>query len=386
MKKDYYEVLGISKDATSQEVKKAYRKLAMKFHPDVNKEDSAEENFKEINEAYEILSDQEKRDVYDRYGHDGLNMTGAGGPTGPGAAGGFSGFDFEDLKNFNFGSMFEDLFSGGGAGFNPFGSGQQRGTQQQMGKDIFLEKKISFEESYIGLKYVEKINISRSCHTCSGKGYENERDVSTCDVCKGSGQVLSIQNSLFGQIQVQRACKKCSGTGKIINKSCSNCKGRKVEINKENLSVTIPPGITTNSEIKFTGKGNIGKNNGPNGDIYIRIIVKTHKYFKRNENDLHVKFPVSIINLIDGGDFIIPLFGKEIGFIIPSLTNPGTIIRLKGKGFSSISKKSIGNLYIELDGKLPKKLSSSARKIILSISSELDTNEVSDFEEKLRKS
>ncbi len=379
MKKDYYEVLQVSRSATTQEIKKAYRKMAMKYHPDVNKEPEAEEIFKEINEAYEVLSDDSKRQIYDQYGHDGLNMNGAN-------PGGFSGFDFEDLKNFNFGNIFEDLFSGGGmGGFNPFGSSRNK-NQPQRGKDIFIEKRITFEESYKGLKYVEKITLSDTCDICHGKGYEHEHDVETCSVCNGIGRVEEIQNSLFGQVRVQKPCKTCNGEGKIIKKACHKCKGKKVVNNKLDLTVTIPAGIISDSEIRFSQKGNSGKNNGPKGDIYIRVVVKPHKYFKRKDNDIYVKFPISVYNLINGGNYYLPLFGEKISFVIPELTDPGTIIRLKGRGFEALNRKSVGNLYIELDAKFPNKISSSTKKVIKSIEDDLNTKDDIQFIEKLEKS
>ncbi len=381
MKKDYYEVLDVSPQATSQEIKKAYRKMAMKYHPDVNKDEGAEEIFKEINEAYEVLSDDSKRQIYDQYGHEGLNMNGAN----PGA-GGFSGFDFEDLKNFNFGNIFEDLFSGGGmGGFNPFGGSRSK-NQPQPGKDIFIEKKITFEESYKGLKYTEKITLSDTCDICHGNGYEHEADVEVCSTCHGSGRIEEIQNSLFGQVRVQKTCKTCGGEGKTIKKACHKCKGKKVVNNKVDLTINIPAGIISGSEIRFAQKGNSGRNNGPKGDIYIRVVVKPHKYFKRKDNDIYVNFPISVYNLMMGGNYYLPLFGEKISFVIPELTNPGTIIRLKGRGFQSIHGKAVGNLYIELDAKFPNKLSSTTRKSIKSLEKDLNTKDDITFVEKLEKS
>ncbi len=384
-KKDYYEVLGVPKTATPQEIKKAYRKLAMKYHPDVNKEKSAEELFKEVNEAYETLSDEEKRGIYDRFGHEGVSNMNQGGGFNQG------GFSFEDLKNFNFGgfgNIFEDLFGGGGApggGFGGQGNFRSNPNQPQRGKDIFLEKKITFEEAYKGFEYVETINISKRCSVCKGKGYENEKDVHICEECSGTGKTISIQNSLFGKIQVQKTCKKCNGSGKIIKTSCSQCRGKKVEVNKTSLNIKVPAGIIDQSEIRFPKKAHDGINNGPSGDIYVRILVKNHRYFKRIKNDLYIKYPLPLIKLIIGGKFSLPLFGSIIEFNIPELSTPDTVIRIKNKGFKVINREVRGDLYIELKGELPKKISSSTKKKLNDLVKDLDTKSDVDFIKKVSK-
>lgn len=376
MKKDYYEVLGISKSASNQEIKTAYRKQAMKYHPDVNKDSNAEEKFKEINEAYEVLSDEQKREIYDNYGHEGLNQN--GGHQG----GGFSG-GFEDLRNFNFGSVFEDLFGNGG--FNPFGSGG-RTNQPQSGRDIYIDKKITFEQSLKGHQYVEVVNVSNQCSICDGKGYEKHSDSEKCELCDGHGQTESIQNSMFGPIRVKKTCKKCNGEGKVVKKYCSNCRGKKIVTEKLELKVNIPAGIVSESEIRFSQKGNSGKNNGPKGNINIRISIKPHAYFKRKNNDIFIKFPLSIYNLLIGGNYYLPFFGTNHSFTIPPLTEPGTIIRLKEKGFPTINKKTIGNLYIELEAKFPKKMSESTKKHLKVIEKDFETEHHLKLIEKLEKS
>ena len=375
MKKDYYDVLGIAKTASASEIKKAYRKLAMKYHPDVNSEADSEERFKEINEAYEILSDEEKRAIYDRYGHDGLKSQGAG-PSG------FGGFNFEDLTNFNFGGIFEDLFSGGG--FNPFGGGRNS-NHPQRGKDIHQEVKITFEQALKGLEVNKDIMVNRPCSQCNGKGYEKERDVETCSDCKGTGKVVAIQDTMFGRMQVQKACPKCKGKGKIVKKACPKCKGKKLEMVKQTINVKIPAGISDQSEIRFRGKGHDGLNNGPPGDFLLRVIVKKHKYFKRVDNDIHLNFKIPMIKMMLGSKYELPFFGEEISFEVPPLTEPNTVIRIKDKGFNSLSRKIRGNLYIELKGTLPNKINKQTKVALEKLEEELNDYSDEDLLKKIKK-
>ncbi len=376
MKKDYYEVLQVAKNASASEIKKAYRKLAMKYHPDVNSEPSAEERFKEINEAYEILSDEEKRSIYDRYGHDGLKSQGAG-PSG------FGGFNFEDLNNFNFGGIFEDLFSGGG--FNPFGGQGRNSNHPQRGRDIRQEIKITFEQSLKGFETQREIMVNRKCSQCEGKGYEKERDVETCSECKGTGKIVGVQDTMFGRMQVQKVCPKCKGKGKIVKKACSKCKGKKLETVKETISVKIPAGISDQSEIRFRGKGHDGFNNGPSGDFFLRVVVRKHKYFKREDNDIRLTFKLPIIKMMLGGKYELPFFGEKISFEVPPLTEPNTVIRIKDKGFNSLSRKIRGNLYIELKGTLPNKVTKQTKMALEQLEDELNDHSDEELIKKIKK-
>ena len=278
-KRDYYEVLGVSKSATPDEIKKAYRKLAMKYHPDRNHEPGAEDKFKEINEAYEVLSDEKKRATYDQFGHAGMD-----GAFGQG--GGFSqGFtDFGDLGDI-FGSFFGGGFGGGGS--------RRSSNQPRQGQDRYMQMRIDFMDSIFGKTETISLDVDETCKHCNGSGAESPSDVQTCPTCHGSGYVMSQQRTPFGVIQQQSVCPDCHGTGKKVTRACSHCHGKGYEHRRVKLDIKIPAGIQSGQQIRIPGKGERGTNGGPNGDLYIEIMVTPHPTFKREDNNIFIKVPIS---------------------------------------------------------------------------------------------
>jgi molecular chaperone DnaJ len=375
-KRDYYEVLGVSKDSNKDEIKRAYRKLAMKYHPDVNKDNpDAEKHFMEINQAYEVLSDPKKRATYDQFGHAGVD----------GQAGGFGGFSFDDLNNFNFGSIFEEMMGGGfggGFGFNNF---QRNPNAPRKGRDLVKVVKITLEQVAKGASVTVNVNTEDPCPVCGGKGYEKESDVSICDKCHGTGVVNSIQQTPFGTFQSKKTCNKCKGTGKIINKACSNCHGKKtIKVNK-NIKIDIPKGIQDGMELRVKGRGEAGFNGGPTGDLYLKVKIIEAAGIERRDTDLYIKLPMPIIKLMMGTEVHIPLFGKDIKFDIKAMHDPSDKIRIKGKGLPKFNSAFVGNLYIELIPRLPKKLSRKAKKVLEDIYGDLNTDEDIKFLKNMKK-
>ena len=273
-KRDYYEVLGVSKSATPDEIKKAYRKLAMKYHPDRNHEPGAEDKFKEINEAYEVLSDEKKRATYDQFGHAG--MDGAFGQGG-GFSGGFT--DFGDLGDI-FGSFFGGGFGGGGS--------RRSSNQPRQGQDRYMQMRIDFMDSIFGKTETISLDVDETCKHCNGSGAESPSDVQTCPTCHGSGYVMSQQRTPFGVIQQQSVCPDCHGTGKKVTRACSHCHGKGYEHRRVKLDIKIPAGIQSGQQIRIPGKGERGTNGGPNGDLYIEIMVTPHPTFKREDNNIFI--------------------------------------------------------------------------------------------------
>ena len=374
-KRDYYEVLGIQKDASPDEVKRAYRKLAMKYHPDVNKDNpDAEKHFMEVNEAYEVLSDAKKRATYDQFGHQGVN----------GQTGGFGGFSFDDLNNFNFSSIFEEMMGGGFQGNFGFGNFERNPNAPRKGRDIVKNIKISMEQVYKGATVTVNVNTEDPCPVCGGKGYEKEEDVEICDKCYGTGVITTQQQTPFGVFQSKKACPKCKGTGKIIKKPCSHCHGKKtIKVNK-NIKVDIPKGVKTGMELRVAGRGEAGYNGGPTGDLYLKIDVMDLPGVERDDSDLIIKLPMPVVKLMLGTEVTIPLFGNNVTFDIKPMHNPSQKIRVKGKGLPKLNSSFIGNLYVEIEPTLPKKLSRKAKKAITELYDDLNTDEDIKFLDKLK--
>ncbi|RGD75251.1 molecular chaperone DnaJ [Anaerofustis stercorihominis] len=342
-KRDYYEVLGVDKSAGEDEIKKAYRKLAMKYHPDRNPDDKeAEEKFKEINEAYEVLSDPDKKSKYDQFGHDAFdpNMGGAGF-----GGAGFGGF--EDMFGDIFGSMFGGGFSGGGA---------SRQNVRQKGRDLRVNLTLSFEDAVFGCKKEIKIRRTETCDTCGGKGAVNDSDIKTCDKCHGTGQVRVTQQSLFGTVQTVKTCDECNGTGKKIVNPCTTCGGEGTVKKQRTLSIRIPAGVDTGSVLPLRGEGEAGKNGGPNGDVYIYISVKQHAIFTREENDIYCKIPITFVQAALGDSIMVPTVDGKVKLKIPEGTQSGQVFKLKGKGVQNPNGFGKGNEYVEIKVEVPKNL------------------------------
>ena len=357
-KRDYYEVLGVSKDADAKEIKKAYRKLAMKYHPDKNPGDkAAEEKFKEINEAYEVLSDEEKRSTYDRFGHDGLNgQAGFGGGQGFGGFGGSGGFGgFEDI----FGDIFGSGFGGfGGSG----GSSRRRGPRR--GADIRQSVTIKFEEAAFGKKIKVKINRSEECDECHGSGAKPGTTKKTCPTCHGSGTVQSVQRTPFGNIASQRTCSTCNGEGERNESPCNKCHGKGSVRKTKTIEVDIPAGIDDGQMIKLSGQGEVGEKGGPRGDLYIVVNVQKHEIFTREGYDVYIEMPIRFTQAALGDKLEVPTLDGKVSYNLPEGTQTGTVFRLREKGIPKLRSNSRGDQYVKVIIDTPKKLNDEQKELL----------------------
>ncbi|HLV49511.1 MAG TPA: molecular chaperone DnaJ [Erysipelothrix sp.] len=356
-KRDYYEVLGISKSASDADIKKAYRKLAKKYHPDVNKEDDAEAKFKEVQEAYDVLGNTQKRTQYDQFGHAAFDQNGGG-------AGGFGDFG-------GFGSM-DDIFSqffGGG-----FGSQTQRTNQPQRGRDRFMTMRIDFMEAVFGTTKTVKLNVEEECHACHGSGAHSSQDIKTCGRCHGSGQVTSQQRTPFGVFESRTTCSDCQGTGKVITKHCEVCHGHGFTSKNVDVEIRVPEGIVSGQQLRVSGKGERGANGGGYGDLYVEISVSPHKYFRRDGNDIHIKIPISAVDATLGTTVDVPTVSGDVSLNIPSGTQPNTKFRLRGKGVKDLRSSRVGDQYVEVNIEIPKKLNKNEKNLYESLRNE-DKNE-----------
>ncbi len=364
-KRDYYEVLGVGKNATVAEIKSAYRKKAMKYHPDKNPGNKeAEESFKEVNEAYEMLSDDSKRGQYDQFGHAGMGNNGGGG------FGGGSGF--EDI----FSDIF-DMFGGGG-----FSSASRKNAPQR-GANLKVSIHLSFEESVFGVEKEIKINRNEECSTCNGTGAQDESSVHTCDKCKGAGQVRVNQKTPFGVMQSVRTCDKCNGQGKTIEKPCSNCNGRGIEKRTRKININIPAGADNGSILPLRGEGEPGVNSGPRGDLLIYISVGDHPFFKRDNNNLYCEIPTTFVQATLGDEIKIPSLDEktktinQVMFTIPEGTQPNQTFRLKGKGVNNPNGYGKGDQYITVKVEVPINLNDNQKEILRKFA-EVTGSEVSE--------
>ena len=350
-KRDYYEVLGLSKGASDEEIKRAFRKLAKQYHPDVNKEPGAEEKFKEIGEAYSVLSDPQKKAQYDQFGHAAFENGGAGS--------GFGGFSAD---NIDLSSIFDDLFGssfGGGFGFG--GSSRRSSNRQTKGRDTLVKMNLSFDEAVFGCKKEIKVDLNETCDKCHGKGGFDE---ATCKNCGGTGRVVVSQQSLFGMIQTQTTCKDCGGAGKTFKTTCSACSGNgHVRKNKEIL-VTVPEGVDTGYQLRISGKGEAGLNGGPNGDIYIEFNVKEHELFKRDEEDIYLEVPLNICEAILGCKKDVPTINGIVTVDIKAGIQNGSKLKLKGKGVKVPNSLRKGDMYLIIKVIIPTKLDRSQKALI----------------------
>ena len=359
-KRDYYEVLGVSKSASDDEIKKAYRGLAKKYHPDMNPGDKeAEAKFKEVNEAYDVLSDKEKRQKYDQFGHAAFDPS-MGGGSGFGGFGGFGGGDFD------FGDIFSSFFGGGGGG------SRSRRNMPIDGEDVATRITIDFEEAAFGCK--KEITFARveGCPDCNSTGAEKGTKPETCSVCRGTGSVTVKQQTMLGYMQTQRQCQECRGTGKIIKSPCKNCNGKGfIKVNKK-LEVSIPAGIDSMQRIVLRGQGSAGRNGGDNGDLIIEVRVKNHDLFTRDGNNLYCDVPISFTEAALGAEIDIPILGgKPEKYQIPEGTQSGTSFTLRGKGVPDINSKRRGDLIITVLVETPKNLTGEQKKLLRSFAESL---------------
>ena len=347
-KRDYYEVLGVSKNATEAELKKAYRTLAKKYHPDMNPNDKeAEQKFKEVNEAYGVLSDPDKKSKYDQFGHAAFDQTGGG------YGGGFGGgFDFSDI----FSSFF-----GGSTGF---GGGASSTNRAVPGDDVFTKIEISFEEAAFGCKKDISFNHIEKCPECNATGAEKGTKPETCESCRGTGQVTVRQNTAFGAFQSTRPCQNCRGTGKIIKTPCKNCNGRAYIKVKKKLSVNIPAGIDHGMRIALRNEGDAGRNGGPTGDLILEVRVRRHSVFEREGNNLYCEIPISFTEAALGAEIDVPTLEGNKKYTISEGTQTGTAFKMGGCGIADINTKRKGDLIFTVNVEVPRNLNARQKEIL----------------------
>ena len=354
-KRDYYEVLGVSKDASEDEIKKAYRKIAIKYHPDRNPGNKeAEEKFKEAAEAYDVLHDAQKRQQYDQFGFNG-----------PGA-GGFGGFSGASMNMDDIFSMFGDIFGGRAGGFGGFGGGGQRRPQQHRGSDLRLKVKLSLSEVATGVTKKFKVRKDMTCTHCNGSGAEAGSATETCPTCHGSGVITHTTQSIFGMMQTQAVCPTCNGEGKIIKDKCKHCSGEGIVYGEEVVEVKIPAGVGEGMQLTVNGKGNAGKHNGIAGDLLVVIEEEAHPDLIRDENDLIYNLLLSVPTATLGGTVEIPTIDSKVKVKIEPGTQPGKVLRLRGKGLPSVNSygysNGTGDLLVNISVYIPETLNKEERQ------------------------
>ena len=358
-KRDYYEILGVSKDASQDEIKSAFRKLAKKYHPDVSKEPDAAEKFKEAQEAYAVLSDDSKRKQYDQFGHSAFQNNGYG-----------NGFDF-DFGDIDLSDILGDLFGG-----SFFGGSRRRNTNRpRKGEDTLMRINITFEEAAFGTEKDINVDLYETCDNCHGSGGIGEK---TCSNCKGTGIETRQQSTMFGSFMTNTTCSHCHGSGITYDSKCSKCHGTgKTKINKT-ISVKVPAGINDGNRLRLAGKGGAGYNGGPNGDIYLEFSVKEHPIFKRDDNDIYLVLPISVTDAILGTKLEVPTLYGTVKLTIPAGSKTNDKHRLKGKGVSDVNSGRKGDMYVVLEIIVPKKLSREQKKLFEELA-KTDLKDSSEF-------
>ena len=368
-KRDYYEVLGVSKNADEKEIKSAFRKLAKEYHPDLNKDKDAPEKFKEVQEAYEVLSDPNKRKTYDQFGHAAFDQngnTGFGG--GYGNYGDFSNFGFEDI---DLGDLLEGVF---GNSFH-FSSKKSKNKSARKGKDLLYEMKLTFMEAVKGCKKDITIDVYEKCEKCDGHGGKNEK---TCPNCHGSGSVTSEQSTLFGSFVSRTTCPNCHGSGTIYEEVCQDCKGNGKVKRRKTIEVTVPKGVDSGQQVRIKEKGEAGVNGGANGDIYVEFNVEEHQIFKRRGNDIYMELPINIVEATLGCKKEVPTMDGTVILNIPSGTQNLDKHRIKDKGVPYVNSSKVGDLYIIIKVVIPTKLDKKQKELFEELAN-TDLNSNSDF-------
>ncbi len=374
-KRDYYEVLGVSKTASEQEIKSAFRKKAKEFHPDLNKDDpNAAEKFKEAQEAYSVLSDENKRKMYDQYGHAGVGNGGSG-------AGGFGGYSNFDGAGFDFGDIFDSIFggsSGGFGGFSNFGGGSSRQTSRATrGSDILMRMNLTFDEAIYGCEKKFNLDVVEDCDECHGHGGFDREE---CKTCHGQGTITTQQNTILGSFMSRTTCPDCNGTGHTYKRKCSECNGKgKIKKNKK-LTINISEGINTGDRQRVSGKGNPGTNGGENGDLYIEFVVSDHDYFVRDNDDIYLEVPLTLTEAVLGCKKEIPTLYGNVKLNISAGTNSGDKQRIKGKGVNNSYRRHKGDMYVVFKVYTPKRLSREQKQLIQKLSeTNMETDEIKRF-------
>ena len=369
-KKDYYEVLGVSKTATDDEIKRAFRKLAKQYHPD-NKQTGDEAKFKEVGEAYAILSDPQKRRQYDQFGHQAFTNDGNAS---------YSGFSADDI---DLGDIFSEIFGSGFGGFSGFGSFGGRTSSRtsskrpRKGADSLVTVTLDFDEAINGCKKTITLDLNEKCDNCNGAGGFQEK---TCSTCGGSGRIISEQRSLFGVFQTQTTCNTCGGSGKVFKTICNECNGTGNVKKRKEIEVTIPEGVDTGYQLRISGKGSAGVNGGPNGDIYIEFKVKPHPIFEREDEDIYLTVPLTITEAILGCKKEIPTLTGNVVVEVKPGTSTGDKVKLKGKGVKKVNSFGKGNMYIVYNVVIPNKLSMTQKRLIKELS-ETNLEDAPEFRE-----
>ena len=355
MAKDYYKTLGVEKNASDEEIKRAFRKLAKQYHPDINKEPGASEKFKEIGEAYSVLSDPTKRKQYDQFGSAAFD--GSAGAGFGGFNGGFSGFGFDDI---DLGDIFES-FMGGSFG----GSRKRKRNYSSKGEDSLVHIDLTFEEAVFGCEKEFTINIKDKCTSCNGVGGHNKK---TCPTCNGRGVVVEERRTILGVMQSQTTCSKCNGTGEIFENTCNSCRGTGLINSKKTLKLRVPRGVDNGDQLRMPGKGSSGLNGGPNGDVYIEFTVKPHPIYQRDKSDIYIKVPITITDAILGTKITVKTLQGDVKVDIEPGTQNGTKVKLKGKGIDDEKYGKKGDTYLIYNVIIPTKLDRNQKKIIKELS------------------
>ncbi|MBO5266872.1 MAG: molecular chaperone DnaJ [Ruminiclostridium sp.] len=377
-KRDYYEVLGISKGATDDEIKKAYRKMAKQYHPDLHPDDpEAAEKFKEVNEANDVLSDPQKRQRYDQFGHAGVDPSYGAGAGGMGGFGGFSG------EGFDFGDIF-DTFFGGGMG----GRTSSNPNTPKRGADIAISLDISFMEACKGVKHVVDINRSETCETCNGSGAKPGTTAKTCPECNGMGQVRFQQRTILGSMTSTRPCTKCGGKGKIIETPCPTCRANGRVQKKSPVTINVPAGIDNGQILRVPNQGNMGTNGGGRGDLNVRISVRKDPLFERRDFDIWTEIPITYAQAVLGAEVTVPTIDGNVTYTIPEGTQPNTVFRLKGRGVQRLQRDGRGDQMVKVVLEVPKNLSKKQKDALEEFSNmltEKNYEKQSGFFDKLKK-
>ena len=347
-KRDYYEILGIKKDASKLEIREAYKKLAKKYHPDINKDHGAEENFKEISEAYAVLSDDNKRAQYNQFGHQSFDQRFSKEDI-------FRGFDFDIFDDFGFDDS-DSLF-------NMFFGGSRR-SHSRRGADLVYDLEIEFEEAAFGSKKEIRIPITKICESCEGNGAKNGTEFEKCKSCNGKGKVEKIQRTLFGAFKIVTTCSSCRGSGEIIKTKCPDCKGEGKITQKKDISLKIPAGVDDDSKIRIVGAGEAGERDAEPGDLYILIHVRPHKLFKRTEDDIHLELPIAFSQLALGCKINIPTLDGKLKLKIPAGTQTHTIFRLKNKGIAHLNRHGTGDEFVKVIIETPRNINKKQKEIL----------------------
>ncbi len=373
-KRDYYEVLGVNKSATKDEIKSAYRKLAKQYHPDLNKAPDAADKFKEVQEAYDVLYDDNKRAQYDQFGHAAFEQGGQGGFGGGNPFGGGFGGAGPDLSD-----IFNQFFGGGRA--------QARRSGPQKGQDTLTRIRINFMDSILGTQISLPVTYDEPCSHCHGTGAESSSSMTTCPHCGGRGTVVTQQRTIFGVVSSESSCPHCGGTGKIIRDKCHTCGGEGYSRVKKDISINIPAGISSGQQIRVQGKGGRGYNGGPSGDLYVEVVVAPHPDFKRDGNDIHIEVPLSFVDCALGTTIEVPTVYGEVTVKVPEGTQPDQILKIKERGVKDLRSGRPGDEFVHIKVKTPTKLNKTQRDLLSAFQAQVDKKEnvFSKWKDKFKK-